>query len=100
MHEERFAHDHQDLLALIAPRALRIVGGGVADGPQSLPFLEKAWPVFDSYGKRSHLVLALHEAGHDFPDQVRREAFDWLDTFVREEPQCPSTQAKPDRRLQ
>jgi dienelactone hydrolase len=85
----RFRRDHHDLLAMIAPRAIMIVGGGHSDGVQSRPWIEAARPVFELFGRGEALELLLHDAGHDFPDAIREQALDWLDTMVASPRQSP-----------
>src|SRR5207237_6527129 len=57
IHAPGFRHDHQELLALIAPRAFLLVGGGSADGPQSWPYVEAALPVWRLFGAEERLGL-------------------------------------------
>jgi len=86
---------HQELLALIAPRPLLVMGGqrgpGAADGTQSLRVMRQALPFwnivhFGADGKtptnqRNRVGLALwnHGQGHVFgPEQFQRSR-DWFD---------------------
>jgi hypothetical protein len=41
-----FAHDNQEVLALIAPRAILVIGGEASDGAKSWPYIEAALPVW------------------------------------------------------
>lgn len=77
-------HDHHELLAMVAPRAIMIAGGSSADGPQSQPWIDAAMPIFKLYGVADHLQLVLHTKGHDFPDDIREQSFQWLDKILSE----------------
>lgn len=85
---------HHELLALIAPRPLLIMGGqrgpGAADGTQSLPVMRRALPIWHLFhrgaadrtpenpGNHPGLALWNHGQGHVFgPIQLER-ARDWF----------------------
>lgn len=76
-----FQADHQELLALTAPRAFLLIGGESADGGKSWPFVRSALPIYGLYGAEERLGLLRHPAGHDFPHPgADRELVDlWLD---------------------
>ncbi len=74
--------DHHELVALAAPRAFLLIGGGDADGPHSWPWVEAALPAYRASGAEDRVGLLLHRSGHDFPDATRTEAFAWLDHWM------------------
>lgn len=73
-----FPRHHGELLALAAPRALMILGGGESDGRFSWPYIQSAAPVYTKHGAADNLALMVHDAGHDIPPDARERAFDWL----------------------
>jgi hypothetical protein len=78
-------HDHQELIALIAPRALLVIGGESADGAKSWPFIEAnlgLWKLFDATDR---LGLLRHTHGHDFPPPGtdRDRVYRWLDHWLK-----------------
>ena len=73
--------DHDELIALTAPRALMIIGGGDADGEHSRPIVDAGRKASAPRTEES-LRLQIHTAGHDFPDKVREEAYVWLEKRV------------------
>lgn len=78
--------DHHQLLALAAPRALMIQGGGSADGPKSWPYVEAALPIYELLGAKCRLGLFDHHGGHSFPPDARRVAYEWLDCWLQHNP--------------
>jgi hypothetical protein len=84
--KQQKAADHHQLLALAAPRALLIQGGGSADGPQSWPYVNAALPIYTLFGVRNRLGLFDHHAGHAFPKEARRIAYEWLDDWLQHSP--------------
>jgi dienelactone hydrolase len=74
--------DHDQLLALVAPRAFLLVGGGDSDSETSRHFIESARNVYREFGREDALEFLLHAAGHDFPDAMRERAFAWLDRHL------------------
>lgn len=86
---------HEELLALIAPRPLLVMGGergsGAADGTQSLPVMRRALPIWNlfhrgldgnpSQNPGDYLGLALwnHGQGHVFGPMQFQRARDWFD---------------------
>ena len=70
--------DHHELLAMAAPRAFLLVGGGDADGEHSRPLADAARPAFEKAGAADRLALLVHDQGHDLPDAIRARCHDWL----------------------
>jgi pimeloyl-ACP methyl ester carboxylesterase len=79
-----FKHDQHEVIALIAPRAFLLIGGGSADGAQSWPYIEANLPVWRLYGAEERIGLLRHEQGHDFPapGPVREQVYAWLDHWL------------------
>lgn len=76
-----FARDNHEVMALIAPRALLVIGGESADGAFSWPFVEACLPVWGLYGAESRLGLLRHDEKHNFPapGPTRERVWAWLD---------------------
>jgi dienelactone hydrolase len=81
--------EHHQLLALVAPRPLLILGGDdgsgkpeIADGDKSWPFVKAALPVYELLGAGNRLGLYNHKGRHSFPKEARRLAYRWLDDWL------------------
>lgn len=81
---EDFGGDHHEVLALVAPRAFLLIGGGSADGNQSWPYVEAALGAWSLTGHRERVGLLVHPHGHNFPPPGpdRERVWSWLDTFL------------------
>ena len=81
-----FHRDNHEVMALVAPRALLIIGGESADGAKSWPYAEAALPVWRLYEKEDRLGLLRHDEGHNFPSpgSKRELAYRWLDQWLGE----------------
>ncbi len=79
-----FAHDHHELLALTAPRALLILGGNSADTDADLPYLQAAAPVFDLLHAPDRLQFFNHRLGHAYPPVARERAEAFLKRCLEE----------------
>lgn len=79
-----FRRDQHEVIALIAPRAFLLIGGGSADGAQSWPYVEGTLPVWRLFGAEERLGLLRHDQGHDFPapGPVREQVYGWLDHWL------------------
>ncbi|MBX9585487.1 MAG: S9 family peptidase [Gemmataceae bacterium] len=80
------ASEHHQLLALAAPRAVLVMGGGSADGDASWPFVRAALPVYRLYGAADRVELFDHGGKHTFPREGRRVAYRWLDHWLGHTP--------------
>jgi pimeloyl-ACP methyl ester carboxylesterase len=82
--EPGFHHDNHEIIALIAPRALMVVGGESADGAQSQPYIDACLPLWRLYGAEHRLQLLRHNQGHSFPKPgpEREKAYEWLDRWI------------------
>jgi dienelactone hydrolase len=79
-----FHHDNQEVMALVAPRALLVIGGESADGARSWPFVEACLPAWRLYDAEDRLGLLRHAAKHNFPSAgaTRERVWEWLDAQV------------------
>jgi dienelactone hydrolase len=80
-----FGRDNQEVMSLIAPRALLVVGGEQFDGAQSWPFIEACLPVWRLYGAEGRLGLLRHDGKHNLPEagEKRELMWRWLDEQLR-----------------
>jgi dienelactone hydrolase len=80
-----FAHDNQEVLALIAPRAILVIGGEASDGAKSWPYIESALPVWRLYDAEARIGLLRHTLGHQFPPPGpdRDLAYRWFDRWLK-----------------
>jgi dienelactone hydrolase len=80
------AMENHQVLALVAPRALLVLGGGEADGEASWAFVKEARRVYALYGAADRIGLYDHHGGHAFPEKGRRLAYEWLDHWLEFRP--------------
>ena len=73
------------MIALIAPRALLVIGGGSADGAKSWPYIEANLGLWTSLDAAEGLGLLVHKHGHDFPPpgEERERVYRWLDHWLK-----------------
>lgn len=85
--EPDFARNHHELLALIAPRAMLILGGesgpGAADGERSWPLIKAAQAIYPLYGQPVRLGLLNHRQGHSIPASAMNRSIEWLETALQ-----------------
>jgi dienelactone hydrolase len=85
---------HQQLVAMTAPRALLVLGGGGqpaqpeartpgADGPESWETLAAARPAFELLGAGERLGLMVHHYGHSVPPAAAETLHAWLDHWLK-----------------
>ncbi|MFH1268460.1 MAG: dienelactone hydrolase family protein, partial [Planctomycetota bacterium] len=79
---DAFAHEHHELLALVAPRPFLLLGGDSADGDRSWPFIEAALPVYRLYGDTPRVGLFNHRTGHNVPPEAERRIDQWFDAYL------------------
>ncbi len=88
IHEKTFTRNHHELLALVAPRAILILGGetgpGAADGDRSWPLIAAALPVHRLYRETSRLGILNHHLGHTFSEDLFERSSNWLETYLKE----------------
>jgi dienelactone hydrolase len=78
--------EHHQIMALIAPRPVLVLGGDSADGAASWPFVKEAREVYALLGAKDRIGLYNHKAGHTFPQQARQLAYQWLDHWLKFRP--------------
>lgn len=76
-----FARENHEMMALIAPRALLVIGGEHSDGAFSWPFIEACLPVWRLYHEEDRIGLLRHDEGHNLPGPgpTRQRVWEWLD---------------------
>ena len=79
---DAFAHEHHELLALVATRPFLLLGGDSADGDRSWPFIEAALPIYRLYGGTPRLGLFNHKKGHAVPPEAERRIDEWFDAYL------------------
>ncbi|MER7334083.1 MULTISPECIES: acetylxylan esterase [unclassified Micromonospora] len=67
--------DHDDLLALVAPRPFLLAGGGASDGWHNHHLVERA---ARRWTEPSGLETLYHNSGHAHPDHVLDACYAWL----------------------
>lgn len=79
--------DHAQLLALIAPRPLLVMGGetgpGAADGTRSLSLRSAAAPIWSLYGEPLRLGMWNHGQGHVWDKPQWERAAAWLESGTK-----------------
>ncbi|MFV1967035.1 MAG: dienelactone hydrolase family protein [Pirellulaceae bacterium] len=80
--EPSFAHEHHELLALVAPRPFLLIAGDSADGDRSWPFIAEAMAVYRLYGPRPRIGLFNHKRGHSVPPQAEQRIYEWFETYL------------------
>lgn len=85
--------EHHQLLALAAPRALLVLGGGgqppapdaragAADFIQDWSYLEAARPAYALHQAADHLGFLLHGHGHSVPPEAEEALYGWFERFL------------------
>ena len=74
--------EHHQVLSLIAPRPILIMGGNSADGDSSWPFIKAVLPVYGLFGAEEKIGLINHQGKHTFPDAARAKAYQWIDHWL------------------
>lgn len=79
-----WTRDHHELIALIAPRPLLIIGGESADGAKTWPYIEANLPLWRLFGAEDRIGLLRHTFKHDFPPpgKERDAVYQWLDHWL------------------
>ncbi|SHN12488.1 Alpha/beta hydrolase family protein [Cyclobacterium lianum] len=82
--DARLPFDFTDIIAMIAPRPV-FTNAPVKDSNFSVEGVKHAIaqlrPVYQWMGFPEHLQVRYPDAGHDFPPEVRKEAYAYLDDF-------------------
>jgi len=79
---KQFGHDHQEVMALIAPRPFLLLAGEGTDGVKSSPFIHAAMPAYRLYGDPTRLGLLNHGHGHSVPPSVELRINEWFKTYL------------------
>ncbi len=83
---EPLAHDHHELLSLIAPRAFLLLGGDSADGDRSWPFIAAALNVYRLYAEEipgpPRVGLFNHRQGHSVPPEAEQRIYQWIEAYT------------------
>lgn len=81
-----FHRDHDELLALVAPRAFLLIGGESADGAKSWPYIAANLPLWRIFHAEEKLGVLRHPQGHDFPGPGanRDLVYQWLDAWLKD----------------
>lgn len=85
--------EHHQLLALAAPRALLVLGGGLqppaadaragaADFIQDWSYLQAARPAYALHGAQEKLGLLLHDHGHSVPPEAEEALYGWFERYL------------------
>jgi len=82
INDPSFAHEHHELLALVAPRPFLLIGGDSADGDRSWPFIDAALPVYRLYGGTPRMGLLNHKQGHAVPPEAERAIVEWFAAYL------------------
>src|SRR5205823_10540816 len=69
------AMEHHQVLGLIAPRPILLVGGDSADGDDSWTLIHATLPVYKLLGAGDRIGLINHHAKHTFPRAARQTAY-------------------------
>src|SRR5205823_6080570 len=77
------ALENHQVLALVAPRALLVIGGDSADGDARWAFVKEARSVYSLLGAGERIGFHNHKAGHSFPAGARELAYKWLDHWLK-----------------
>ncbi len=84
--DENFPLNHHQLLAMIAPRPILVIGGergpGAADGDRSWPLIKAAIPVWELYGKPVRMGLLNHGQGHTVSMETFDRMAEWLEHYL------------------
>ncbi len=77
-----FRLEHDELLALIAPRAFLLLAGDSADGDRSWEFIHAAMPVYKLLGAPDNIGWWNHHQGHAYPSEGREIAETFLIRYL------------------
>jgi len=83
---EEIPFDFPELLGALAPRPL-LVGAPLGDGNFRWKSVDEcvqaAAPVYDLLGGKGNLIVRHPDCGHDFPEELREEAYKLIDSVLR-----------------
>jgi hypothetical protein len=73
-----FNHEHNELLALCAPKPFLLIGGDSSDGIKSTPYIDAVKPVYRLYGKEENIKLINHGQGHNITPEAEKLSYQWM----------------------
>ena len=80
--------DFHELLGALAPRPL-FVNAPLHDGNFQCKSVDEcaqaAYPVYELLGGKGNLIIKHPDCGHDFPDELREQAYQVIDSVLRPE---------------
>ena len=82
----RMPFDFTEILAALAPRPVFVnapLGDGNFEVTGVYDCLNVARPVYGLWNAEAKLVAAHPDAGHGFPDEVRQQAYEFIDEALR-----------------
>ncbi|MFI4876528.1 MAG: alpha/beta hydrolase family protein [Blastopirellula sp. JB062] len=86
---DQLKRDHDELIALIAPRPFLVLGGekgrGCADGKRSWPAMMVGQQVAALYGKPVRIGLWIHHQGHQLSWESGERVIEWLKAYVADQ---------------
>jgi dienelactone hydrolase len=92
LYPDRVPFDFYEVVAALAPRAF-FSNSPVKDDNFAVAGVKKAEPkareVYALLGAAEQLRIRYPQAGHDFPDEVRREAYEFIDRVLGHKPDGP-----------
>jgi len=74
--------DQHELLGIMAPRPLLLIGGGRTDGEKSWYYINAGREVYNLYHKEENLGYYHHGTGHSPTPKAVSLAFEWLNHFL------------------
>tara|TARA_B100000700_G_scaffold290840_1_gene349262 strand:+ start:6906 stop:8012 length:1107 start_codon:yes stop_codon:yes gene_type:complete len=83
---QSFHHDHEELLALIAPRPFLLIAGDSADGDRSWPYIAKAMAVYKFYTNKPAIAFYNHRTGHPLTKEAEKRSYQWLTEALNHSP--------------
>jgi hypothetical protein len=83
----RVSFDFHEVLAAIAPRSI-FVNAPISDSNFEVggvrKVIEESLKAQEIYGKSAGVIVVRYpECGHDFPDEIREEAYAWLEERLK-----------------
>ncbi|MDP6380873.1 MAG: acetylxylan esterase, partial [Phycisphaerae bacterium] len=80
--EPGFDLGHDQILSLIAPRALLLIAGDSADDERSERAINAIRPAYEAHDAGDRLAFFNHHGGHAFPQAAQEAAHEWLDRWL------------------
>ena len=74
--------DNHEVLGLVAPRPLLVIGGNSADTDASWSYIREARSVYQLLAAKNRIGFHNHRRGHSLPSEARDLAYRWLDDWL------------------